>query len=130
MKMNGKMRLPPESQFAVAAWFVGVIGAFLVMLGLVWTMCHYIRPAPADQAQVAERRKKLAELNAAAKEQLDNYAWINRTKGLVRLPISRAMELTLQEWQEPASARSNLIARVEGATAPPPKPPEKPNPYE
>ena len=40
------------------------------------------------------------------------------------------MELTLQEWKDPVAGRSNLIARVEKATAPAPKPPEKPSIYE
>jgi len=55
---------------------------------------------------------------------------VNKDKGIVRLPIQRAVELTLQEWQNPAAARSNLISRVDKATAVPPKAPEKPNPFE
>jgi hypothetical protein len=37
------------------------------------------------------------------------------------------MEITLQEWQNPQAARSNLMARVEKATA---KAPEKPSQFE
>jgi len=48
----------------------------------------------------------------------------------VRLPIAEAKKLALRDWQNPAAARSNLIARVEKATAAPPKAPEKPNPFE
>jgi hypothetical protein len=41
------------------------------------------------------------------------------------------MMLVEREWaQNPAAARSNLIARVEKATAAPPKAPEKPSPFE
>ena len=38
----------------------------------------------------------------------------------MRIPIDRAVELSLKLWQDPAAARSNLIARVEKATAVPP----------
>ena len=37
------------------------------------------------------------------------------------------MELSLKLWQDKDAARSNLIARVEKATAAPPKAPEKPS---
>jgi hypothetical protein len=40
------------------------------------------------------------------------------------------MKLVERQWQNPPAARSNLIARVEKATAPPPKPPEQPSPFE
>ena len=48
----------------------------------------------------------------------------------MRLPIAEAMKLALREWQNPAAARSNLIARVEKATAAPPTAPAKPSPFE
>ena len=60
----------------------------------------------------------------------DSYGWVDQAKGVVRLPIAEARKLALREWQNPAAARSNLIARVEKATAAPPPPPAKPNPFE
>jgi hypothetical protein len=48
----------------------------------------------------------------------------------VRLPIAEAMKLALRDWQNPAAARSNLIARVEKATAVPPAAPAKPSAFE
>jgi hypothetical protein len=40
------------------------------------------------------------------------------------------MKLALRDWQNPAAARSNLIARVEKATAVPPPAPAKPSQFE
>jgi hypothetical protein len=40
------------------------------------------------------------------------------------------MKLAGREWQNPAQARSNLIARVEKANYVPPKAPEKPSAFE
>lgn len=113
-----------------AAYCIGILGTFLIMAGLVRAMYHYTRPASlgADRAEL--RRKNLTDLKAASAEILDNYAWQDQAKSIVRLPIARAMELTLQEWQNPAAARSNLINRAEKAFAPPPKPPEKKSEYE
>jgi hypothetical protein len=44
----------------------------------------------------------------------------------VRLPIETAMQLAAQQWQNPAAARADLIARAEKA-APLPKAPAKPS---
>jgi hypothetical protein len=40
------------------------------------------------------------------------------------------MQLALREWQNPAAARSNLVARVGKATAVPPAAPAKPSEFE
>jgi hypothetical protein len=93
-------------------------------------MRHYTQPAPLGADRAQERIKNLTELRAADYEAANNYAWKDQSKGLVRLPVDRAMELTLQEWQNPAAARSDLIARMEKATAPAPKAPEQPSEFE
>jgi hypothetical protein len=36
------------------------------------------------------------ELRRTEREQLSSYGWIDRSKGIVRVPIGRAMELQLQ----------------------------------
>ncbi len=46
------------------------------------------------------------------------------------MPVERAKELVLEEWQNPVAARSNLMERAAKAFAPAPKPPEKKSVYE
>ena len=112
------------------AYVIGILGTFLLMAGLVWLMRHYTQPTPLGANRAAERIKNLKEMRAANEDAISSYAWQDQAKGLVRLSVARAMEITLQEWQNPAAARSNLIARMEKATAPPPKAPEKPSEFE
>jgi hypothetical protein len=122
-----------NSSSLVRGWvsFLAVVGACLIFAALVWEMKKYTLPAPAvDEARKAERAKARAELTAAETEALNNVGWIDQTKGLVRLPIAEAMKLAEREWQSPLQARSNLFARVEKATALPPKAPAKPSPFE
>jgi len=107
-----------------------VVIACLIFVGLVWKMRQYTTPAPLGAQRAAERAKALAELRAAETEALNNVDWIDPTKGLVRLPIADALKLAEREWENPAQARSNLVARVEKATALPPKAPEKPSQFE
>jgi hypothetical protein len=111
-------------------FLLAVLGAFLIVAALVWAMIRYTTPPPLGEDRVAVRKKALAELRAAEAEELSTYAWLDQAKGVVRLPIAVALKLTLREWQNPAAARSNLIARVEKATALPPKAPEKPSQFE
>ncbi|SPE51488.1 conserved hypothetical protein [Verrucomicrobia bacterium] len=107
-----------------------ILGTFLIVAGLVWAMRHYAQPPPLGEDRAAFRAKALSELRGAEAEALHNTGWMDPTKGIVRLRIEDAMKLVEREWQNPAAARSNLIARVEKATAAPPKAPEKPSPFE
>ena len=107
---------------APCGYIAAVIGSFFIVAILVWIMIHYTRPAPLGEDRANERRKALVELRAENEQVLNNYAWQDQNKGIVRLPINRAMELALKMWQDPAAARSNMTARVEKATAVAPPP--------
>ena len=104
----------------LAANIVGILGAFGICAGLVWAMWHFNSPAPLGEDRVATRKKALAEVRAAESDDLNRYGWVDPTKDIVRLPIAQAMKLARDQWQNPALARSNLIARVEKAYPPPP----------
>jgi hypothetical protein len=43
------------------------------------------------------RAAKLVELRAREQEQAQKAAWVDKEKGVVRLPLQTAMKLTLQE---------------------------------
>jgi hypothetical protein len=107
-----------EKRDVNAAWIFGIV-AFLIIAGLIMHFClagvmerlkqrppardawmsakpgspganeavpHLQIAPPADLQRFREREE--AELN--------NYGWIDRTAGVVRVPIDRAMELVLQ----------------------------------
>jgi len=107
-----------------------VVIACLIFVALVWYMRKYTTPAPLGAERAAERAKALGELRAAEADALNNVGWVDQAKGVVRLPIEEAKKLAEREGKNPAQARSNLIARVEKATALPPKAPEKPSIYD
>ena len=125
------MNSQPAPERTALAYIIGILGSFLIVAGLVWAMQYYMQPAPLGADRAAERAKALAELRAAEADALEHAAWLDQTKGLVRLPIADAMQIVERDWgQNPAAARSNLISRVEKATALPPKALEKPSPFE
>ena len=91
-------------------------------------MYKYTRPEPLGEDRADMRRKTLAEVRNADAEVLNNpnFVWQDESHGIVRLPLQDAMTLSLRLWQNPVSARTNLIARAEKAfPAPPPPPPNK-----
>ena len=112
------------------AYFVAVLGAFLIVALIVWAMRHYTTPESLTAKRAAERAKNLADLRAAEATALNSYGWIDQSKGVVRLTVDRAVELTAAAGSDPAAFRKDLIARVEKATAVPPKAPEKPSAFE
>jgi hypothetical protein len=118
------MTMNEPVSFHLKVWLNAITGAgiLLIMAGMIWLMYYYTQPPPPDQSRWTERKSNLAELNARDRELLENYGWLDEKRGLVRLPISRSMELTAKEWQNPAAARSNMLWRVEQAIPPAPPP--------
>jgi hypothetical protein len=123
----------PEScrqKTRIAANVLAILGTFLVMAFLVGLMRHYTATPSLAADRAAERMKILADFKAVNAPLLEKYDWQDKDKGIVRVPVARAKELVLEEWQNPAAARSNLMERAAKAFAPAPKPPEPKNPYE
>jgi hypothetical protein len=112
------------------SYAIAVLGALLIVGGLVWAMKHFTTPADITAARAAERLKNLDELRAAEKQAMESYGWVDQGKGIVRLTVERAMAITVANWQNPAQARADLIEREEKAAYVPPPPPEKPSEFE
>jgi hypothetical protein len=54
-----------------------------------------------------------------ADKALNTYAWIDKNKGVVRIPISRAMELTIAQLAQQKPAAAGPIATPEAQAASP-----------
>jgi hypothetical protein len=52
---------------------------------------------PAPRLQFDDGNQDIAELHAREDLLLDNYTWVDQSKGTVRIPIDRAMELIAQQ---------------------------------
>ena len=124
------MNPQPARERTGLAYLIGILGSFLIIAALVWAMQRYTQPPPLGEDRVAVRKKALADQRATEARELESYGWVDQAKGVVRLPVAEALKLALRDWQNPAAARSNLIARVEKATAIPPAAPAKPSAFE
>jgi hypothetical protein len=53
-----------------------------------------------------QRKERLAELQKKETEQAGSYGWVDQNAGVVRLPLNRAMELTVQQYAAPKPTNS------------------------
>jgi hypothetical protein len=113
------------------AYAAAILGAFLIVALLVRLTRDYTAAPPLNANRAEERAKALAEIRNVEEDVLHTTAWLDQPKGVVRLRVDDAIKLAEREWQNPAAARSNLIARVDKANPPPaPPPPPKPSVFE
>ena len=115
---------------ARGAYMLAVLGALLIVGGLVWAMKHYTTPPSLTAERAALRAKNLTELRAEETKAMTTYDWVDIPKGIVRLTVTRAKELTIAGGSDQAEFRKDLLAREAKATFVPPKPPEKPSVFE
>ncbi len=120
-----------ERRDANAKWIFGIV-AFLVVAGLIM---HLVlagvmerlekKPSPTDEWSGIRREPQtiaaglprlqivppedLAKFRATEQNELDTYGWINRTAGVVRIPIARAMDLVLERGL-PTRSQTNATA--------------------
>jgi hypothetical protein len=70
----------------------------LVFAGLVWIVFLQKQAIPTTTDQEKEERlKNLAQLNADNQKILTTYHWVDKSKGIVGIPINRAMDLVLKD---------------------------------
>jgi len=82
---------------------------------------------PEEAERAGFRTKTLAELRADNAKKLDSYAWIDRAKGRVQIPIAEAMKLVLAEINTPPRP-AYPVATPEPAAAPSPAASNSPAP--
>jgi hypothetical protein len=93
---------------SVGPAFLGGILAFLIigLFVLIW-FCISGKPESFDDKRAVARVAKLDALQKENEEKLTSYAWVNKAKGTVQLPIDRAMELVVADLKaKPVQASS------------------------
>jgi uncharacterized protein (DUF58 family) len=118
-----------------SAWF-GIVLLF-VLFGVI--VLAIIGPAPRgsdyEETRAKKRVENLKTLRDEADKALTTYGWIDKNKGVARVPIGRAMELTVAELAKQKPAPAGPIATPEvqatastSATATSPAPATSPKP--
>jgi len=73
-----------------------------------------IGPSPRgsdyEQARAEKRMERLKTLREENEKDLTTYAWVDKNKGVARIPINRAMELEIAELAQKKPAPAGPIA--------------------
>lgn len=104
-------------------WPIFIGGIVLILLFvIVAKLLTTLSPeaAPEDAARIAERTKAHEDLLAENKQKLETYAWVDKAKGSVQIPISQAMTMTMAELNQRPPAPAGPVN--------PPAAPEVPAP--
>ncbi len=85
----------------------GLVGAVLFVVAMAWLNSYFTvaRNQEVYRKVLSLSNPKLAELRAVEAEALNTYGWVDREKGVVRVPIGRAMEILAQEARAARGAR-------------------------
>jgi hypothetical protein len=126
------IRQVAQSRAPFSTW-LGVVLLF-ALFGVI--VLAVIGPAPRSDDYEQKRAKVREEKLKTAREEdakaLTSYAWIDKNKGVARIPVARAMELTLvelaQKKPEPAGPIATPEPAAPGAATGMPAPPAAPTP--
>lgn len=100
---HGPVGEPADRTLLMSA--LGWIGVMLVFAFIVVVAYLPNRPPSPDAAAAAERYEIRREVDREQRRLIERYQWEDANEGIVRLPIERAMELTVEERRRTNSAR-------------------------
>jgi hypothetical protein len=104
------LRQIAQSRAPFSTW-LGIVLLF-ALFGVI--VLAIIGPAPRgdsyEQTRAKKRADNLQKLHKEDVEALTTYAWVDKSKGLARIPIERAMELTVAELVQKKPAPAGPIA--------------------
>ena len=106
------------SRAPFSTW-LGIVCLF-VLFGLI--VLAVIGPSPRtsdyEEARAKKRMEKLKALHEESQKELTTYAWVDKNKGVARIPIDRAMEVTVADLAQKKPAPAGPIATPPAQTAP------------
>ena len=73
--------------------FLGAAGAFLIFVLILCIAYIPKRSHVVDENRIKERFEILTTVRSKVKKEAEAYMWVDQASGVVRLPISRAMDL-------------------------------------
>src|SRR6266568_4462984 len=124
------LRQIAHSRAPLSTW-LGIVLLF-ALFGVI--VLAVIGPTPRgsdyEEIRAKKRMENLKTAHEDAEKALNTYAWIDKNKGIARIPIDRAMELTVAELaqQKPVPAGPIATPEPQAAAAPASPAPASPSP--
>jgi len=112
------LRKIAHSPAPFSTW-LGVLLLF-ILFGVI--VLAVIGPSPRgsdyEQTRAKKRIERLKTLREESQKDLTTYAWVDKNKGVARIPIDRAMDLTVAELAQKKPASAGPIATPATQPAP------------
>src|SRR5215475_3433696 len=106
------------SRARFSTW-LGIVFLF-ILFGLI--VLAVVGPSPRtsdyEEARAKKRMERLKALHEETQKELTTYAWVDKNKGVARIPLDRAMELTVADLAQRKPAPAGPIATPAAQTAP------------
>jgi hypothetical protein len=112
------LRQVAQARTPFSAWLGVVLLFFLFGLLVFAVIGPSTRGSDYEQKRAANREAKLKAQHEQDAAALSGYAWIDKNKGTVRIPIERAMELSLPDLARKKPAAAGPIATPAPSEAP------------
>src|SRR6266480_2398928 len=94
MAETESIRQIAHSRAPLSTWF-GIVLLFALFGVIVIAVIGPIpRTSDYEETRAKKRTENLKTVREDAEKALNTYAWVDKNKGVARIPISRAMELT------------------------------------
>lgn len=104
------LRRIAHSPAPFSTW-LGIVLLFALFGAIVLAI---VGPSPRgsdyEERRAKKRMENLKKLHEETEKELTTYAWVDKNKGVARIPISRAMELTVGELAQKKPAPAGPIA--------------------
>lgn len=88
-----------QKQFGLQSLFsiLGVLGTLLIFIFIIIIAYLPNRSESVDSERIKERELNLKQNKAAQQSQANSYGWIDKTAGVIRIPIDEAVELAVEK---------------------------------
>jgi hypothetical protein len=109
---------PEQPRFLLSAWMWAV--ALFVFFGVIVAIAFSAMPRGStyEQDRARARAEKLKTAEEGWSKTMSSYGWVDKAKGVARIPIDRAMQLELSDLQAKKPAPAGPIATPPPAEAP------------
>ena len=112
-----------HSRAPLSTW-LGVVLLFALFGVIVLAVIGPLpRSSDYEETRAKKRMETLKTVREDAEKSLTTYAWVDKNKGVARVPISRAMELTTAELAKQKPAPAGPIATPQEQAQPAPASP-------
>jgi hypothetical protein len=119
----------PKGAFGTAFWTILLIVAAPLVALIVFKAVGQPRE-DYDLKRATLRKERLQALRETDRAQLSETAWVDQGKGIVRIPIEEAMQLTLVDLknkpQRPSTVKAQPVQPAPAAGAAPAAPASSP----